>query len=506
MKKLLCLALTLLLCLGLLPGCAAPGGDGGGAEPAPEENIPADKCRNWYEVFVRSYADSNGDGLGDLPGLTEKLDYIRSLGFTGLWLMPIMPSPSYHKYDVTDYCAVDPEYGTMADLEALLAAAHERDILVILDLPVNHSSDQHPWFQSAAADPASPYRDWYNFQDSPAVGWAPLGEEYYEARFTPSMPDLNLDNEAVRGEIEEILRFWLDKGVDGFRLDAVTSYYTGADSRSVAFLRWLGETARSIAPDCYLVGECWADTATIRAFYDSGIDSFFYFPAAAAEGTLCRLSRDNVKDRGDRYGALTMELEESFAGFLMAPFLGNHDLGRISGSVGTGDLAKLKAVNGMLAMMRGGLFYYYGDEIGMVGSKTDPDKRLGMLWTGESETTAPPPGAETVRYVLPSVQEQQADPASLLNYVAAAMALRNRFPAIARGQSTLLDSADPQVCLLRRDWQEESVTIVLNLSAEEKALPMEGRLVGALDASGGGIALEDGSLRLAPWGIALLQD
>ena len=226
----------------------------------PELNIIDDKYRNWYEVFVYSYYDSDGDRIGDLAGLAEKLDYISDLGMNGIWLMPIMPSPSYHKYDVTDYYDIDPQYGTLEDFSAMLEKAHSLGIDVIIDLVLNHTSNEHPWFVSAKSGEDSPYRGWYNWSDTQQDGYAKAGGAYYECRFVNTMPDLNLDNPEVRAEIEDILRFWLeDMGVDGFRLDAVTSYYTGNTEKNKEFLSWLGETARGIEPDCYIVGEAWTD-------------------------------------------------------------------------------------------------------------------------------------------------------------------------------------------------------------------------------------------------------
>ena len=214
-------ALLLALCL-LLSAC-------GQRRREPELNVIDDKYRNWYEVFVYSYFDSDGDRIGDLGGLAEKLDYISGLGMNGIWLMPVMPSPSYHKYDVTDYYSIDPQYGTLEDFSALLEKAHALGIDVIIDLVLNHTSNEHPWFLSARSGADSEYRNWYNWSDSPQDGYAKAGEAYYECRFVNTMPDLNLDNPEVRAEIENILRFWLeDVGVDGFRLDAVTSYYTGS--------------------------------------------------------------------------------------------------------------------------------------------------------------------------------------------------------------------------------------------------------------------------------------
>ena len=207
-----------------------------------------DDSFNWYEVFVYSYQDSNGDGIGDLNGLRNRLDYIEEMGYDGLWLMPIMPSPSYHKYDVMDYKAIDPQYGTLEDMRALVQACHERGIRIIIDLPVNHTSLRHPWFLNAAESlqkrqEDSPYIDYYHFSKDPGAKSVQLNgtKWYYEEQFSGGgMPDLNLDNAAVRNEIQDIMTFWLsDVGVDGFRLDAVTSFYTGDTSRNVAFLNWM---------------------------------------------------------------------------------------------------------------------------------------------------------------------------------------------------------------------------------------------------------------------------
>ena len=207
------------------------------------------RCRTTYEIFVYSFCDSDADGTGDLGGVRNKLDYIQDLGFDQIWLMPVCPSPTYHKYDVTDYMAIDPVYGTLEDFELLVQDCHARGIRVITDLVLNHTSSQHPWFLEAAeylkslpegapADTsACPKLDYYHFTQTPESGYAQLPDTswYYEARFWEGMPDLNLDSEAVHGEIRKILSFWLEEGVDGFRLDAVTSYYTGNDDQNIRF-------------------------------------------------------------------------------------------------------------------------------------------------------------------------------------------------------------------------------------------------------------------------------
>lgn len=511
MKRLL--SLFLALTLTLLCACAPQNSPTDSTEPSSDglvENIPDDNVRNWYEIFVYSFCDSDGDRIGDFKGATQKLDYVRDLGFTGIWLMPIMPSPSYHKYDITDYYAIDPAYGTMDDFKEFLARAHELGIKVILDLVINHTSNRHPWFTESSENPDSDKRDWYNWTSSGGSGYTAFRGSYYESRFVSSMPDLNLDNEEVRTEIVNIMKFWLDLGVDGFRLDAVTSYYTNQLGKNVEFLSWLNTEAKKLKPDCYMVGECWADEATIRNYYTSGIDSFFLFPAATSTGFLAKTLSESASDRGATYGQMTVALEERFgADALMAPFLGNHDVDRITNAIGTYDLKRLKAAHGLLAMMRGGIYEYYGDEVGILGTDNDPNRRIGMNWNGLETATKCPPGTTQANYAFGTVEEELADENSLVNYVKAAMKLRNAVPEIARGTTTLVPCADGDVCILQRTYNGSTVTIVLNLSAEDKTVSVEAEtLLGYLDAnvaSGNGALFENGTLTLEPWGIAVLK-
>lgn len=232
-----------------------------------EENVIDDNYRTYYEVFVYSFYDSDGDGIGDLKGLTENLDYINDgdpetdtdLGCNGIWLMPIMPSTTYHKYDVTDYEAIDPEYGTMDDFTTLVDECHKRGINVIIDFVMNHTSSQHEWFQTAykyiqslpeGAEPDAsecPYVDYYNFSKEKLGGYYPVEgtDWYYEGQFWSEMPDLNWDNEMLKTEFEQIVQFWLDLGVDGFRLDAVKEFYSGADDKNIAVLTWFNDMVKS---------------------------------------------------------------------------------------------------------------------------------------------------------------------------------------------------------------------------------------------------------------------
>ena len=502
MKRRNRIALLLAVCLllSLLTGCAA--------EPeAPEIVRVDDEYRNYYEVFVYSYADSNGDGIGDLKGLEGKLEYIYDMGFNGIWLMPIMPSPSYHKYDVTDYYDVDPLYGTMEDFRSLLETAHSLGIRVIIDLVVNHSSDQHPWFLDAATGPEAQYRDYYVWSEEAQTGYSPEGAYYYESRFVDSMPDLNLDSEAVRAEIKNIMVFWLqDVGVDGFRLDAVTSYYTGNLEKNVEFLDWLGKTAHGLKPECYIVGEAWTNFPEIGKYSAADVDSFFTFPVAQQDGYLNKILSPGASAPGETYGKLNLKIEEVLADHsIPAAFLGNHDTTRPANFLGRDNVEKMKMAAGIMAMLPGNPFVYYGEEIGMIGTGDDPNKRIGMLWSAEEEPTQDPPGTTDSGYILPSVAEQQADEGSLLNYYKAAMWLRHANPEIARGTSEILPCENTDLCLIRRTWGESSVTIAVNPSLNAHSLTVEGTLTGTLSGTGQEITLEDGTLTLPPYAIAILR-
>ena len=263
-----------------------------------------------YEVFVRSFYDSNGDGTGDLNGLTQKLDYIKGLGASCIWLMPIMVSPSYHGYDVVDYYKVEPAYGTNDDFKRLVAAAHARGIAVLIDMVLNHTSSENPWFKAALADTASPYRGWYRFAPVPGgkgpwggEAWhkSPLRDEYYYGVFWSGMPDLNWDNPAVLAEAEKIADFWLrDMGVDGFRLDAVPylveegSCLAGCP-RTHTVLREYSDHLKSVKPDVYTVGEVWSNIDAVLPYYPDQLTSYFGFELAdslvAASSPLSRRER-----------------------------------------------------------------------------------------------------------------------------------------------------------------------------------------------------------------------
>ena len=327
MRKLISLILLASMLISTLSfvSCKKDENDG---EDEVQLNIIDDKYRNWYEIFVYSFFDTNNDGIGDLNGVTAKLDYIKEMGFNGIWLMPIHPSPTYHKYDVTDYYAIHPDYGTLDDFKKLVDEAHKRGIRVIIDLVVNHTSDSHPWFTEACSyirkngEPGGDYGDFYNFRQTDNGAYHSVtGTKYkYEGQFWSGMPDLNLDSENVRSEIKNIMNFWLtDYNVDGFRLDAVTSYYTGNLQGNIDFLGWINTEAKKIKPEAYIVGEAWVGSDhTINRYYESGCDSFFLFTGSQAGGTIATAVKQNS---GKSVGELFVELQDTYGDAILAPFL-----------------------------------------------------------------------------------------------------------------------------------------------------------------------------------------
>ena len=454
-----------------------------------------DNYRTTYEIFVYSFCDSNGDGIGDLRGICSKLDYIENLGFDAIWLTPVHPSSTYHKYDVDDYYAIDPAFGTMEDYEALLKECHERGIRVYMDLVLNHTSEDNGWFAAASdylhelpsgAEPDvsdCKYFDYYNFSRESSGGYAPLDgtDWYYEARFWSEMPDLNLSSEAVRGEIRDILAFWLGKGVDGFRLDAVTYYIYADPEANVEFLRFLTEAGRSIRPDCYFVGEAWTDRNTIAQLYASGIDSLFDFPFSGNEGFIANIINGTYKASDYVKGMLLAQEAYSSANpdYVDAPFYTNHDMGRSAGYYAADDGPVTKMAYAMSLFMTGNSFVYYGEEIGMKGAGKDENKRAPMYWSDDPDDPdmcAGPPDMDEFPMKFPSAAEQMKDNLSLLTWFREVIRVRNAFPAIVRGTTEGVDllSDDNVAAFIRRDSENDDLLIVMNLRADSAVKEMTG--------------------------------
>jgi alpha-amylase len=429
-------------------------------------------------VFVRSFADSNGDGTGDLPGLIGRLDQLNDgdantttdLGITGLWLMPTFPSPSYHGYDVTDYRGVNPDYGSLADMRALVAAAHERGIAVILDLPLNHTSSRHPWFVASEKGQA-PYADWYVWSNTPlGSGWQADGKRYYYAAFGSDLPDLNLENPAVTAEVTADATFWLtDVGVDGFRLDAAK--YLIEDGAALentpethAWWKTFRGTIEQASPGALLLGEVWDTPQASSSYVPDDLDMTFDFALAGAE-----VSAAQSGDAGglSRILARVTSLYPPSGGF--GAFLTNHDQDRVASQLG-GDQAELRVAADLLLTGPGVPFIYYGEEIGMTGRKPDERIRTPMRWDATSPaagfSTHEPWEAMSADPATTNVAAETVDPGSLLSHYRDLIRLRAAHPALAEGAFIPVASDLSSVVAALRSSPSETILVLTNVSAK----------------------------------------
>ena len=454
--------------------------------------------RVFAEVFVRSYADSNGDGIGDLKGLTAKLDYLNDgnpatttdLGITGLWLMPTFPSPSYHGYDITDDRGVNPDYGTLADMKALIAAAHRRGIAVILDLPLNHTSSKDPWFLASEKGQA-PYADWYVWADSPqGSDWQQDGKRFYYARFGPDFPDLNLANPAVTAQVTSDAEYWLEQvGVDGFRLDAAKHLIedgttTENTPETHAWWKTFRTAIEQRTPGALLLGEVSDTSQNSASYVPDDLDLTFDFVLASIDTGSAQSGDGSSVERGL---SKISPLYPASSGY--AAFLTNHDQTRIASQV-KGDPGALRSAADLLLTGPGVPFIYYGEEIGMSGAKPDERIRTPMRWDATSPAAGfsshAPWEALSDDASAVNVATESADPASLLSHYRDLIHLRAAHPALATGTWTAIQSDAPNVVAALRVDPAETVVVLSNIgmTAATPTLSLaSGSLCGAPSAS-----------------------
>lgn len=432
-KKYLLLIVLLGLSIGLV-SCKKP----------VEQKIPdsfkyADNYENIYQVFVRSYADSNNDGIGDFKGLEAKLDYIKDLGFTAIWLMPIHPSPSYHGYDVTDYYGVNPDFGTLDDFKSLLKTSGEKGIDIYIDFVVNHSSSEHPWFKAALNNDAK-YKDYYRFSNSSSSNYwrGKLGGGYYYAYFSESMPDLNLSNQNVINEINNITKYWIELGVDGYRLDGALHYFRTDElnsklgnysSTGVQFISTLSEYARSINPDFNIIVEAW-DTSPI------GVAPTFRAQASPIDFTISDVICGTAQTVNST--SFFFQLDSAYSEYakydkeyVPAAFLKNHDMDRLASWPGFSKIETQKMAVEILLSLPGSPIVYYGEELGMKGIRAngangqyDETVRLPYVF-GDSYETSWVKDYNKYNSSIDNAYKQLADSNSLLNTYKTLLVLRN---------------------------------------------------------------------------------
>jgi len=438
--------------------------------------------RVFYEVFVRSFKDSNGDGKGDIQGLISKLDYLNDgnpnttsdLGITGIWLMPIMESPSYHGYDVTNYMAVEQDYGTNADFAALIAACHQRGIKVIIDLVMNHTSNQHPWFTQSAANTTNSYRNWFLWSNTnpgtpgpfSANAWYLQNGSYYYGAFASSMPDLNYNTPAVHTAFQDIASFWLnDMDADGFRLDAVRYLYESPgvvqdDPRTIAFWRDFRSYYKSVKPDAFAVGEAWDVTSVAKQYTNNnGLDYCFEFDLS--DNIITSLTTGSATGLINKMN----EVMGSYPFLQWGTFLTNHDENRLMSQLGN-STDKAKAAAALLLTLPGIPYIYYGEEIGITGVKPDENIRTPMQWTGTTGagfTTGSPWRSVNADYTTKNVAAQQTTTGSLWNLYRDLISIRNNEVTLRQGTYLPVTASNAALIAFVRQYQGQNILVVVNM-------------------------------------------
>ncbi|GEN12587.1 trehalose synthase [Myxococcus fulvus] len=479
-----------------------------------------------YELHLRAFHDSNGDGHGDIPGLIEKLPYLQDLGVDCLWILPHYPSPLRDDgYDIADFYGVHPDYGTLADFQRMVDEAHKRGIRIITELVVNHTSDQHPWFQEARSDPKSPKRDWYVWSDTEDKykgariiftdtersnwTWDPVAKQYFWHRFFSHQPDLNYDNPQVQEAMLDIMRFWLNMGVDGFRCDAVPYLFEreGTNCENLpethAFLKRLRKTIDSEYPGKMLLAEANQWPADVRVYFGEG-DEFnmgFHFPV------MPRLFMGVRREDRTPIVEIMQQTPDIPDSCQWAIFLRNHDeltlemvtdedrdymyreyatdprmrinLGirrRLAPLMDNGR-RRIELMHSLLFTLPGTPVMYYGDEIGMGDNIYLGDRngvRTPMQWTGDrnagfsradyARLYAPVIADPVYGYQSINVESQERVKSSLLHWVKRMIRIRQRYPLFALGKLRFISLENRKVLSFVREWEGQTVLVVCNLS------------------------------------------
>ncbi|WP_158809208.1 alpha-amylase family protein [Beijerinckia sp. L45] len=487
-----------------------------------------------YCLSVGTFMDANGDGVGDFKGLLRRLDYIQGLGVTAIWLMPFQTSPGRDDgYDVADYYGVDPRYGTLGDFVEFTHGCKQRGLRVLIDLVVNHTSDQHPWFQAARKDPKSPFRDWYVWSKTkpadadagvvfPGVQkstWTrdPVAKEYYFHRFYEFQPDLNTANPHVQAEILKIMGFWLQLGVSGFRMDAVPFVIAtkGADVTTPAeqydMLRMFREFLQWRTGDAIILGEANVLPKTdmdyfgvagerLQMMFNFQVNqNLFYAMASGDTGPLTKaLEKTEPRPATSQWGLFLRNHDELDLGRLTpkqrqtvfdafgpdkSMQLYDRGIRRRLAPMLQGDRRRLEMAYSLMMTLPGTPVLRYGDEIAMGDDLSLPERtcaRTPMQWSTEPHggfTAADTPvtpvitdGAYGYKHV--NVADQRRDPQSLLNWMERIIRMRKELPEIAWGDFTVVPTGAPEVLALRYDWRNNSVLVVHNFGATSREIQL----------------------------------
>ncbi len=448
-----------------------------------------DNYRTFYQIFVPSFSDGDGDGTGDIRGIINRINYLNDgninggsdLGVQGIWLSPIFPGNSYHKYDAKDYYSVDEKFGTLDDLKELIKLCDERNIKIILDLAINHTSNANPWFREfvKARQSGDTSNKYYNFYTCVTSSQKESGKTYYqingtqfyyEGNFSSEMPELNYDNDAVRQEMLNVAKFYMDMGIDGFRFDAVKYIYFNDHAKSTAFWTWYMNELRKDYPDIYVIGECWDTESVIMQYYDSmNCFNFATSTAQADKGIVA------VAAKGNNIANYTAYIERYQSTVLannpngmMISFLSNHDTDRIAGTFVNENMMKMAA--NLYLLCSGSPVIYYGEEIGMRGSRgaanSDANRRLAMLWGDRNEYITDPSEATypASSQIKTTVLSQQRDENSLFCHYQNVISIRHKYPAIARGIYKSIVTSNKNLGGFLVSYEGEDLVILHNTS------------------------------------------
>lgn len=534
MKKFICILLVVLLALSsILCGCSTS------KDPVETNEVLAsnDKYRNYYQIWIGSFCDSDGDETGDFEGIISKLDYLNDgdpntgddLGVDGIWLSPMMPSYSYHKYNVENYFDIDPEFGTLEIFDKFMAECDKRGIAVIIDLVINHSASNHPYFLNACEElregNEDGYAKYYNFKkgsDQTYTRHVTNSDYYYEGQFSPEMPDWNLSYDGTREYFEEIVKFWLDRGVDGFRLDAV-KYFTDDKTDGIEFMTWFYEMAQSYNPDVYMVGEDWESASVIYDQYKSGIDSFFNFKFGTATGDYIMTGRNGqTKSFVSALKKYNTNIAKRSDTAINANFLTNHDMPRVSNTL---EDYEQKFAASLYLLSPGNSFTYYGEEIGIEAPNTtnDASYRTAMIWDNDNLPNIYVNGvAEVLPNPLGGVEQQLKDENSLLNAYRRIIKIKNQNPEIARGTITdTLESEDVYFGGYYVEYEGEKLLIIHYGGEETLEYEITDEILSNAEFRGGFVAsnaedydadaenwqveFKKGTLKMPPMSTAILK-
>lgn len=485
----------------------------------------------YYEIFVFSFADSDGDGVGDFNGIASKLDYLQDLGIDGLWLSPIFYSESYHGYDVEDYNEVNPLFGTIDDFKNLVNEVHNRGMKIIIDYPINHTSSLCDWFIEATSNPDSKYVDYYNFvnkddtskysldEKSPWYSdvWHSFDDSYYYGIYGEAMPDLNFNNPEVRQVVIDNAVLYAKLGVDGFRLDGAMhifepNEYNEMTNSTQQTITWWNEFAcalEEVNPDIYLVGEVWHETDTLEE-YVQPFDTKFDF---ALNSDITRiLTNDTAHLNGGI--PISQEIEELYStynsvdtNFLDGPFLSNHDQNRIMTTL-NGDTNKAKLAANIYLTLPGNPFLYYGEEIGMLGGNGDDStKREYFKWTNDSHDLGNAYcidlGGNTT---TPSLEEQMSDEDSIYNHYKEIISIRKNTPALTSAYYSALNIKDNSILAYIRGEGDESVYVIHNLCSDTVSTYIDGITNGQIIYnSNDSTTISDSTLTIAPYSTIIVK-